>query len=52
MADHQTMGVPLADIYNAPLAGSPSAGSESAYGDDEMEREQVRFNIRFIKKIK
>uniref|UniRef100_A0A915PYY3 non-specific serine/threonine protein kinase n=1 Tax=Setaria digitata TaxID=48799 RepID=A0A915PYY3_9BILA len=28
------------DSYNGPAAGSPSAGSESAYGDDEMEREQ------------
>uniref|UniRef100_A0A0R3RXJ0 non-specific serine/threonine protein kinase n=1 Tax=Elaeophora elaphi TaxID=1147741 RepID=A0A0R3RXJ0_9BILA len=28
------------DSYNGPSAGSPSAGSESVYGDDEMEREQ------------
>ncbi|MCP9258062.1 SRSF protein kinase 1, partial [Dirofilaria immitis] len=40
-ANHQFSCIPSSDdSYNGPSAGSLSAGSESAYGDDEMEREQ------------
>ncbi|VDK67500.1 unnamed protein product [Onchocerca ochengi] len=47
-ADHQFPCTPSSgtklmlpdDSYNGPSVGSPSAGSESAYGDDEVEREQ------------